>query len=265
MTSFADKTKTALHAAAVLFIGFVVSGCPTKRDIEELKSRISKLESQNRESQRLVVRMDSIITAGAEASQALRGETRYSMDEMSQQIAQLLENYNALLVAIEKMSRTQTVRLSPRSSPGAQRDSLPAGVDTAVTSTVKQAVAHDCDSIYDESFLLTRQSEYQKAIDGFVNYMESCPEHLNVENARYWTGECYFALQKYPQAISEFDLLLREYPASINAGRAMYKLARSQQELGNIEEAQKLYTKLADEQPNTLEGQQAKERLKELN
>ena len=260
MRYFTNNSKTVLLAAAVLFIGFFSIGCPTKRDVEEIKSMISKVESENRETSRLVVRMDSVIAAGAEASQALRGEMRYSMDEMAHQIAQLLENYNALLIAIKELSN-KPIRLSPTSSPGSQTDlAKQAGSNTRSDTAPEIA----CDSIYDESFLLTRQSEYQKAIDGFTLLLESCPKHQNVEKARYWTGECYFSLEKFSQAISEFDLLLNEFPASVNSGRATYKLARSQQELGNIKEAKELFKQLADEQPNTLEGQQAKERLKDL-
>lgn len=261
MKNKTNNNKTALLAVAVLFISVIGSGCVTKRDIEEVKSMIAKVESENRDTQRLVARMDSIISVGAEASQALRGENRFSMDEMSQQIAQLLENYNALLIAIKELSN-KPIRLSPKGSPGAQTDPIVKPDPNVTIPDTKPEIA--CDSIYDESFLLTRQSEYQNAIDGFTLFMENCPKHQNVENARYWTGECYFSLQKFPQAISEFDLLLSEFPASVNSGRATYKLARSQQELGNIKEAKKLFKQLADELPNTLEGQQAKERLKDL-
>jgi len=267
MMHFSNKSKTALLAVAVLLIGILSSGCVTKRDIEEVKSMISKAESENRETLRLVLHMDSVITAGAEASQALRGEMRYSMDEITQQVAQLLENYNALLNAMNQLSQRQPIRLSPKSSPGAQDNSTikpDSTIVNNVTQPIEPIIQNNCDSIYDESFLLTRQSEYQKAIEGFTLFLEKCPKHQNVENARYWTGECYFSLEKYPQAISEFDLLLSEFPSSVNSGRATYKLARSKQELGKLDEAKKLFRQLADDQPNTLEGQQAKERLKDL-
>ena len=241
---------------AVLFLGLIAGGCVTKRDIEEVKSQIATVESQNRETLRMVARMDSVINAGAEASSALRGEMRFSLDEVTQQIAQLLENYNELVVLLDKMSSDKRLRKPPKSSVGAQTDQI--------VIQPEQPVDNDCDTLYDTSFLLTRQTEYQKAIDGFVVFLGKCPEHKNVENARYWIGECYYSLGKYPQAISEFDLLLKEFPASINSAGATYKMARALKELGKTEESRKLFQKLVDEQPNSFEGQQALKRLEEL-
>ena len=71
-------------------------------------------------------------------------------------------------------------------------------------------------------------------------------------------------MDKYHEAISQFDLLLKEFKSSPNIGRALYKLGRSYQELGRKAEAKQTYQRVIDEFAGTLEAEQAKERLKEL-
>ena len=251
--------STAVAVTAVVLSGLLTAGCATKRDVQEITSRLDRLEAQNRRTQELVQRMDSLIAATGQADEAMRGELRYSVGEMTAQIAQLLAGYNELMSRLEQLAQRQPVRLPPKSSPGAQNTPAP-----IPPPSVAAEPARDCDSIYDVSFLLVRQGEYQKAIDGFTTFLSQCEKHHKVENAVYWIGECYYALENYPKAIEQFEKLLKDYPASINVPRALYKLGRSQQELNRLDEAKKTFKRLADEYPNILEGKQAAERLKDL-
>ena len=58
--------------------------------------------------------------------------------------------------------------------------------------------------------------------------------------------------------------MLKNFPKSVNAGRAMYKLARSKQELGQKADAKKIFQQIVDQFPNTLEAEQSKDRIKEI-
>ncbi len=122
----------------------------------------------------------------------------------------------------------------------------------------------DCDRTYDEAFILVRRTEYDKAIEGFREFLQQCEKHDLVENAYYWIGECYYSLEKYDEAVTEFEYLIDHYRSSVNTSRALYKLGRSKQELGKKSEAQKIFQQLIDDYPGTLEAEQAKERLKDL-
>ncbi|MEE8576053.1 MAG: tol-pal system protein YbgF, partial [candidate division Zixibacteria bacterium] len=134
--------------------------------------------------------------------------------------------------------------------------------DAQVYQPVTPAI--DCSFTYDEAFILVRRGDYEKAIEGFQNFLTHCQKHENAENAHYWIGECYYSLEKYVDASAEFEYLLENYKSSVNASRALYKLARSKQELGKTSEAKQMFQKLFDDYPETLEGSQAKERLKDL-
>jgi tol-pal system protein YbgF len=109
-----------------------------------------------------------------------------------------------------------------------------------------------------------RKSEYENGIAAFGEFLEKCPDHENVDFAHYWTGECYFATEQYPQAVEAFELVLNDYPNSAKITSATYKLARTKQELGDTEAARELFTKLVEEHSGTLEAEQARQRLDDM-
>lgn len=255
-------TITAILSMAVIFLAVAFIGCVTPRHIDELRADIGRIEAGNQNSERLVARMDSIIVSGAEADNRLRGNITATMSELQEQISALLENYNELLSKIDQLTRKENVIHIPRSSSGAQTDPIFQG--TTNDSPVVTKAIFDCDSTYDEAFILIRRGEYEQSIEGFTTFLTNCPKHESAENAYYWIGESYYAMEKFAEAITQFETLLSQYKSSPNLGRALYKLGRSQQEMGKKSEAIKTFQKLIDDLPETLEASQARERLKDL-
>ncbi len=249
---------TAIFIMAVLSMSSFLSGCCTPRMIDEVKAQLTDLDRQNQATRQKVNRIDSLLTEDMEANKRLRNDMSMTMADLQKQIDVLLENYNDLLQRIDKLAQQPAYVEVIKSSPGAQPATPPAG------EPPQEAPAVDCDSLYDAAFILTRQTDYEKAIESFQRYFELCPKHTSVEDAYYWMGECYYSLEKYNQAIDQFDYLVAHFPSSPKASSALYKLGRSQQELGKIKKAKDIFKKLIDEYPETLEAEQAKDRLKEL-
>jgi len=248
---------TSILPVAVLYISSMLFGCATPRMIDELKAQVQEVESQGRQTQQMVSRIDSVIIESAEADKRLRNDMSITIDNLQQQIAVLLENYNDLMQRIERLGRQQTFQGSIKSSPGAQEEQ-PAGVQ------VEEQPSIDCNTTYDEAFILVRRGEYEKAIEKFQEFLQLCEKHELVENAYYWIGECYYSLEKYDQATERFEYLVKNYKSSVNTSRALYKLGRSKQELGIKDEAKKIFRQLIDDYPGTLEAEQAQERLKDI-
>ncbi|UCE25342.1 MAG: tol-pal system protein YbgF [Candidatus Zixiibacteriota bacterium] len=255
---------TAIVVVAVMCIGIGLSGCATKRNMDELAAEVRDVKRQNESTQTMLTRLDSVITAGADANNKLRNDVSVTVNDLQQQLDMLLENYNDLLAQIQQMNRQPSVTHVIRPSPGAQDQTPVVVTDTAGASDQPAEPAIDCDATYDESFILVRRGEYDTAIEGFRNFLTHCEQHQSAENAHYWIGECYYSLEKYVDAISEFEYLLSNYKSSVNASRALYKLARSKQELGKTGEAKETFQRLIDDYPETLEASQARERLKDL-
>ncbi len=250
-------TVTAMFPMAVLYVALLLTGCATPRMVDELKAQVGEVESQNRQTQAMVARVDSVMAEESEANRRLRNEMNVTISDLQRQIATLQESNNDLLQRIETLLNDLNRRGILYGSPGTRP---PAGQ----TTTVTQRPSIDCEATYDEAFILVRRGEYEKAIAGFQIFLSECGTHELAENAYYWTGECYYSLEQYEQAIEQFDHLITNYRSSVNASRAMYKLGRCRQELGETEEAKKVFRKVVDEYPGTLEAEQAQERLKDL-
>lgn len=245
---------TAITCMAVMFISAVLTGCVTPRHIDELKAQMREIESQNNRTQQMLEQVDSTVSTEAVASGRLRNDMSITVDQLQQQIDLLLENFHDLMEKIEQMDRQKGIL---RPSPGVQtpdRSEQPAQVPTGI----------DCDLAYDEAFLQVRRGEYENAVTNFRKFINECSSHASVENAHYWIGESFYSLEKFAEAIDEFDLLVNTYRSSHNLARAYYKLARSKEEIGKKAEAVTYYQKIVDDFPQTLEAEQARDRLKEL-
>ena len=262
MTYLKTLKTTAVTLTAVIFAG-LLTGCATMKQANEIKTSVAELEGQNLETRRMVARMDSLMAATTEANQKLQNDVRYSNDQLAQQLAQLLENYNDLMTRLNQMGQRQVITLPPTSSPGAQVDPAvgPAADEPPPTTVVSDS---ECIDTYDEAFTQTRRGDYEPAIATFRTFLAQCQGHENSENALYWIGECLYSLSRYSEAVNELQHLVDTYPNSPNLGRAFYKLARCHQELGNQTEAKTIYRKLVEDYPGTFEAEKAGERLEEL-
>jgi len=250
MKLFSYESKAAVALTAVFCIGLALTGCVTKRDVDEVKDSLHSISRQNVETQRLVQRMDSIITAGAQSNTRLTNEIRTSVSELQQGIARLLENYNDLMQKLDAISRTKE-RVTINPSPGAM------GSEPTKSSS-------DCVAMYDDAFILVHGSKYDQAIVAFRNFLESCPKNENAANAHFWIGDCYYSQEKYTDAVKEFEYVLDHFTDAAVVVKTMYKLGRSKQELGKKEDARKIYKKIVADHKGTLEAKQSEERLKEL-
>lgn len=257
MTGRSKNIITAILTMAVMFTGCWLSGCATHRQAQDILVDTRTLKTDNANTRALMARMDSIITTGANANNRMRTEMSTTVDELHMQIARLLENYNDLMVRLNECCQGKEI-IYVRGSPGAQTDPI----DTSSDDTPRPSI--DCSKTYDDAFILVRQLEYDKAISGFRNFLGSCQQHDNVPNAHYWIGESYYMLDKFAEAIVAFDILANDYRSSPNIDRALYKLARSHEELDHKDQARSVYRQLVDDYPGTLSAEQARDRLKDL-
>ncbi|MEW5797114.1 MAG: tol-pal system protein YbgF [Candidatus Zixiibacteriota bacterium] len=249
------KSITVIALVAVI-IAALLGGCCTKRDVDAINDRLAMLESQSRDTQNRMAKVDSLMSATTESNRQLQNDVRQSTDALGRQLAQLLENYSDLISRLDRLPQ-QPLRLPPGSSPGAQQGS------TAQPPTGPQPSA-DCMNTYDDAFTQMRRGEYEFAAQGFTKFLADCGTHADAQNVHYWIGECYYSQEKYTQAITEYESQIKDYPSSPKTGPAIYKLARCKQELGKAAEAKQLFQRLVKEFSGTLEAEQAAERLKDL-
>jgi tetratricopeptide (TPR) repeat protein len=67
---------------------------------------------------------------------------------------------------------------------------------------------------YDASMALYYKGNFGEAIQGFLTIIRSAPASKLVSYSQYMIGLCYLKMEKYEEAIQQFDLYLRDYPES---------------------------------------------------
>jgi tol-pal system protein YbgF len=254
MTKSGMKTVILLLVAAML----IVSGCATKRDVMRVEEKINNVRANQTEMMESLARVDSLVTSDTEESALLRAEIRTSLSELLDQFRMIQASMNDLTDKVSYLAETgqRPTVIIPST---AQADST----DTAQAEPVIPGI--DCQQLYDDSFINVRRGQYEEAIKGFTDYLNYCGMQDQADNARFWIGESYYSMEKYNEAIEEFKLLEKDFSNSEKRPGALYKMARSHEELGQKTEAKETFNKLIDEFPGTLEAEQAKEKLKELN
>ena len=105
---------------------------------------------------------------------------------------------------------------------------------------------------------------YDEAIVLFKSYLDNFPDYKNVADAKLWLGRAYFSNELYSQSKDiylEFqseNLQHAKYPDS------MYELSRVYFELGELDSANKLLTKMIEKFPTHNLYNKAKKMLAEL-
>ena len=106
--------------------------------------------------------------------------------------------------------------------------------------------------------------EYDEAIELFKNYLDSFPNYKNVADAKLWLGRAYFANELYFQSKDIYFEFQSENLQHAKYPDSMYELSRALFELGEIDAAKKLLTKMIEKFPTHDLYKKAKQMLTEL-
>jgi len=106
--------------------------------------------------------------------------------------------------------------------------------------------------------------DYNKALPGFLAFLQKYPKSTLADHAQYWVAESYYSLNDYKKAISEYQILIQKYPRSAKAKTALFKQGLSFMGLKMYTDAKPFFEKVIAEFPNTSEAAQAVGRIKEI-
>ena len=156
----------------------------------------------------------------------------------------------------------------------AQAGGAPAGGDAAVAAAGEGSPpAGDRETPYDPveeqaqyqiAFDLLSESSLERAADAFAKFQADFPDSRYRDNARFWQGECLYALQRYEPALEQFRGLVEHHPDSPRVPGAKLKIGFILDELGRAAEAREVLRVLADTAPDSSEAKLARDRLARL-
>ena len=117
---------------------------------------------------------------------------------------------------------------------------------------------------YQLAFDLLSEGRFERAANAFTEFLDAFPESRYRDTARFWKGECLYALRRFEPALEEFRALVESHPDSPRIPGARLKIGFILHELGRTEEAAEELQALVEAAPESSEAKLARDRLERL-
>ncbi len=175
---------------------------------------------------------------------------------------------NEAVTTVTSPGTSVTDRLPPLTPPSSTRqDTSIASSANAVSENSRTATATETNARFSRGTLqpaiLSEQQLYQMAYESAINsnferavaefdqYLSIYPDGRFVSNAHYWKGQAYLYLNLFGEARDSYEIILAQYEESPKLPDAMYGLGLAYQGLGNIAQARQLLSEIKRRFPNT--------------
>jgi len=242
---------------AIPIVLLMVAGCVSRAAVRRMGDQLDYLEASQRRMERDLVRLDSMMVEGTNASNLTRADVGTSLEEFRDDALAMREAIDELRRQIERRPSQVIYQQVPMQSDSATGEDGEARATTPPTEI-------DPSQLYENAFLDVRKGNYELAIAQFRDVLEYFGQTDYAPNARYWIGECWYSLEKYDSALVEFDDLVVNYPNSDRLPTALYKMGRCYEEKGLPRRAREYYERVIHEYANSLEAKPAQSRLTQL-
>ncbi|MDG2422209.1 MAG: tol-pal system protein YbgF [Gammaproteobacteria bacterium] len=145
---------------------------------------------------------------------------------------------------------SRVLNSASKQSQAADRSS-PAGRQNINSRGTLQPAVLSEQQLYQMAYDSVINSNFERSIAEFDQYMNVYPDGRFVTNAYYWQGQAYLYLTRYSEAKDSYEIILDRYKDSAKLPDAMYGLGLAYQGLGNITQARQLLTEIKRRFPNT--------------
>jgi tol-pal system protein YbgF len=252
------RSAVALSAAAV-----VLSGCALKGDVRRVERQLQAMQAEaaRADSARAVelARLADLLTAVGDSVEAgrrsltvLRGELRTDLTEIQRQLVQIQE------LTGQSQQRLSELRAQIEQRPLAPAAGAPAGAapsDTAPVSEVPGA-----NELFELGLQQLRRGSPQAGRMAFTELLARYPQHERVPDALYFVGESWGAAEP-DSAAAAYQRVVRDFPTSIRAPGALYKLGLLAERRGDRAGARVYYQRVLSDYPRSDEAALAREKL----
>ncbi len=108
-----------------------------------------------------------------------------------------------------------------------------------------------------------QNQEFDEAINGFHDLVQSDATNELADNSQYWLAECYYSQKNFKRAIIEFEKVFT-YAGTDKNDDAQLKIGLSYQSMGNVDKAREEFQRMIDYFPGSEYYPKAREALKQL-
>ena len=114
---------------------------------------------------------------------------------------------------------------------------------------------------YTAAFDLLKQGRYPEATAGFKQFLEAYPGSELRDNAQYWLAETYYVVEDFAAALTGFQSVINNYPASRKIPDAWLKIGYCNYELKRWDDARQALSIAESRFPESTAAKLATQRL----
>ena len=114
---------------------------------------------------------------------------------------------------------------------------------------------------YDQGLEHFRGGRFGEAVTAFQLFIRNFPKSTLVPSAQYWIGNSLYAVRDFRGAIATQRQLLTQFPDSAKASDALLNIASAQSELGDLQGSRATMQEVVAKYPASEAGVKAKQRL----
>ena len=215
-----------------------------KEDVQSVNQRIAEQTEQLLRSNAILISRVDQIDERVQNTQGSIEQSGYRVDQLAVQLAALQREIETLKAA-------------------APVPAVPSVSEVTVPAPPPAAVENPLD-IYNAAYLDYQRGNYDLAIQGFQEYLQSNVSSDLADNAAYWIGESLFSQKKYREAITQFDSVVSLYARSDKVPGALLKKGFSYIALNERAQGIVQLQYVVHEHPNSPEASLARQRLRQL-
>jgi len=255
---------------AAVVLATSAAGCVSSTDIDSLRQQLTELQRQVHQlqtqgsSKQEVAELQSTIEAQTDRLLRAEADMRVDLGNLSGQLGQLqgqLEDTNYRIAQLSQQIAAASQDLKAvRSATAVPTEGLAPGG----TPGASQQPTANPEALYQTAYSDYLRGAYDLALIGFRQYLDSFPDTDLADNAVYWIGECFYRQQRYSEAITEYDRVLKQWPRSDKTASALLKKGYAQIELGDRAGGTRQLEQVIRTFPNSDEANLARQKLQSL-
>lgn len=269
-----------LRLLAVAAAALAAAGCVSTSDFERAQDQIAELQEELANVRRTTAGKDEVqgvnvriaeqtetllrsnatlVTKVADIEDRMQNtlgtaeQTNYRLDQLAQQLTQTRADIESLRATIASLQQPAGGTAPADGAPG-----------SVVNVPAPPVPAGNPMETYNAALRDYQRANYDLAIEGFREFLETSPQSELADNAAYWIGESLFSQKKYRDAIQQFDSVVNNYPRSDKVPGALLKKGFAYISVGERAQGVVQLQYVLHEHPRSQEAGLARQRLKQL-
>jgi len=273
-----NRIRYITEMAILICLGFLLVSCAPQDQVNMLEMRVNTLDIQNQALTKKVEVMNrqlNIIRSDLkEVGKKDIASVRQTLANLSNRLDELQAEQmriNGLIDQINYQHKQDYQKINQQINQiQAQLDNIQQELklleaSNKVTQQVEQTrkeIAQGKVDLYHQALELFNKGEYEQAEKMLRAYINQNPKGLLVPNAYFWIGECEYRMQRYEEAILDYQKVISEFPQSNKVPDALLKQGLAFVQLGDTNSAKIVLEKLIKLYPNSPQARVAKKQLK---